>query len=128
MEAFTFLVRWVSAVRSAEIDADRFLRSAKVVARDVSREFDGKAEVESLKRVVASLSDPSDIDDVPEIARRLLCIPLPLPRFAEVQRPSPRENGTAAAAKAPAVVVAFTSFQLNGVAFGDPHTVQPETF
>jgi len=126
MEALTFLVRWVSAVRSAEIDADRFLRSARVAARDVSRELDGNAEVESLKRVVASISDLSDVDGVPDIARLLLCIPLPLPLFAEVRRPSPRERPTAAAAKAPAVVVAFTSFQLNGVAFGDPQTVQPE--
>ena len=50
----------------------------------------------SLKRVVASLSDLSDVDDVPEIARRLLCIPLALPPFAEARRPSPRENATAA--------------------------------
>lgn len=126
MEALTFLVRWVSAVRSAEVDANRFLRSAKLAARDVSRELDGNAEVESLKHVVASISDLSDVDGVPDIARLLLCIPLPLPVYAEVRRHSPREYPTAAAAKAPAVVVAFTSFQLNGVAFRDPHTVQPE--
>ena len=126
IEALTFLVRWVSAVRSAEIDADRFLRSAKVAARDVSKELDGNTEVESLKRVVASILGLSDVDGVPDIARLLLCIPLPLPLFAEARRPSPREHPAAAGAKAPAVVVAFTSFQLDGVAFGDPHTVQPE--
>src|ERR1700733_6797946 len=67
MEALTFLVRWVSAVRSAEVDADRFLRSAKIAARDGSRGLDGNAEVESFKRVVASISDLSDVDGVPDI-------------------------------------------------------------
>jgi hypothetical protein len=124
-EALAFLARWVAAVRSAEIDADRFLRSAKVAARDVSRELAGN-EIESLKHIVASISELSDIDDVPDIARLLLCISLPLPLFAELQRPSRREHSTAAGAKAPGVVVAFSSFQLNGVAFADPHTVQPE--
>jgi hypothetical protein len=126
MEALTFLVRWVAAVRSAEVDADRFLRSAKVAARDVSRELDGNAEDECLERVVASISGLSDIDGVPDVARLLLCIPLPLPLFVEVQRPSPREHATARPAKAAAVVVAFTCFQLNGVAFANPHTVQPD--
>jgi hypothetical protein len=126
MEALTFLVRWVAAVRSAEVDADRFLRSAKVAARDVSRELDGNAEDECLERVVASISGLSDIDGVPDVARLLLCIPLPLPLFVEAQRPSPREHATARPAKAAAVVVAFTCFQLNGVAFANPHTVQPD--
>jgi hypothetical protein len=120
------LVRWVVAVRSAEIDADRFLRSAKLAARDVSRELAGNAEDESLGRVASRISDLSDVDGLPDIARLLLCIPLPLPLFAEVRRPFPHGSTPAAPAKAPAVVVAFTSFQLNGVAFGDPHTVQPE--
>jgi hypothetical protein len=126
LEALTFLVRWVAAVRSAEIDADRFLRSAKLAARDVSRELAGNAEDESLGRVASRISDLSDVDGFPDIARLLLCIPLPLPLFAEVQRPFPHDRTPAAPAKAPAVVVAFTSFQLNGVAFGDPHTIQPD--
>jgi len=125
LEALTFLVRWVAAVRSAEIDADRFLRSAKLAARDVSRELPANAEGENLRRVASRIADLSDVDGVPDIARLLLCIPLPLPLFAEVQRPLFHDR-IPAPAKGPAVIVAFTSFHLNGVAFGDPHTVQPE--
>lgn len=127
LEALAALVRWTAAVRSAEIDADRFLRAAKLAARDISRELGSSADGESLGRVVSSISDLSDIDGVPDVARLLLGIPLPLPLFAEVQRPLPRDRAAAAPAERPGGVVAFTSFELNGVALGDLHTVQPET-
>ncbi len=126
LEALTLLVRWSVAVRTAEIDADRFSRSAKIVARDVSRELDGNTDVESLKRVVDKIMSLSDIDGIPDVARFLLCIPLPLPLFVEIQKPALRERRQAGSTKAPSVVVAFTSFELNGAALGDPHTVQPD--
>jgi hypothetical protein len=125
IEALSFLVRWASAVRSAEIDADRFLRSAKVAARDISRETGGAQGVENLALAASRISELSDVDGVPDIAQLLLSIPLPLPVFADVAVPARRERAVAAP-RPSEIVVAFTSFQIDGAPFGDPQTIQPE--
>jgi hypothetical protein len=126
VNAMSLLVKWVAAVRAAELEADRFLRSAKILARDVAREAavaDGIARLREISSRIAALSD---IDGVPELARSLLSVPLPLPVFTEV--PIPRRAGGRASAKPKKaeVVVAFAAFQVNGKPFGDPQTIQPE--
>lgn len=125
MQALDSLVRWARAIRSAEVDADRYLRSAKLAARDVSKQLANIPGAEAFVRVTSAISALSDVDGVAEIARRLLSIPLPLPLFVEVSRPL-RHQTTTSTAKEPGVVVAFTSFRIDGLPFGDPHTIQPE--
>lgn len=118
------LVRWTSAVRSAELDADRFLRSAKLAARDISRETEGVWGCEALVRVTLAISSVTDVDAVPGIAKLLACVPLPLPIFAEAPNRQYAAPAESPGPKKPQVVVAFTSFQIDGVPFGNPHTIQ----
>lgn len=116
----------MAAVRAAELDADRFLRSAKLLARDVAREAAAADGAERIREISSRISALSDIDGVPELALLLLSAPLPLPVFAEV--PIRQHTGGRASAepKKPEVVVAFAAFQVNGKPFGDPQTIQPE--
>jgi len=127
IEALSRLLNWRRAIRSAEVDADRYLRSAQLMAREVSQQVAGDSDAAKLVAVAAQISRLSDVDGMLATARSLMCIPLPLPMFAG----SPRTAGSAAAQrepqkKPPAVAVAFTSFMIDGVRFAEPHTVEPQ--
>jgi len=126
LKAMAFLVKWVAAERGAELDAARFLRSAKLLVRDVSREIAPTEEAERIRDICSRVSALSDIDGVPELARLLLSIPLPLPVFAEAPRPQRAGASASAKPKKPEVVVAFAAFQMNGKPVVEPQTVQPE--
>ncbi len=117
------LVNWRRAVRSAEVDADRFLRSAKLVARDVLNDTGEGRSAEALLTVAQGIAKVRDVDEVPKIAELLLTAPLPLPVFAET--PTVTSRPPAADKKPPRIIVAFTSFLLDGLKFDEPHTVQP---
>ena len=82
--------------------------------------------MENLTRAASSISEVCDVDEVPDIARLLLGIPLPLPMFAVVPVVTHVGRTTSPDRKLPAVVVAFTSFEIGGIPFADPHTIQPE--
>jgi hypothetical protein len=126
IRAMSFLVKWAEAVRDAELHADRFLQSAQLLARDVARKAATTDGAKSLQAIASRVVELSDVDHVSGIARLLLSVPLPLPMYAEVRIPRRASGKASAAREKPEVVVAFTSFQLNGTPFGDPQTIQPE--
>jgi len=125
LETLSQLANWQKAVRSAEIDADRYLRSAKIRARDVAKEVNGTSGSEKLAAITQKIADISDIDDVQKIAGLVLGVPLPLPVFAETPRSVGVGRTPVAEKKSPEVIVAFTSFLLDGSAFREPQTVEP---
>jgi len=79
-----------------------------------------------LSGIASRIGRLSDVDEVAEVTRSLLRVPLPLPMFAGT--PSPRIGVThGAQARGPlAIAVAFTTFLLDGMAFEDPQTVEPD--
>jgi hypothetical protein len=125
LESLSHLSNWQKAVRTAEMDADRYLRSAKIRARDVAKELNGNPGSEKLATITQAITEISDVEDVPKIARLVLGLPLPLPVFAE----SPHRVGgggtPVAKKKSPEVIVAFTTFLLDGSPFKQPQTVEP---
>jgi hypothetical protein len=125
LEAVSHLANWQKAVRSAEVDADRFLRSARIRARDVTKEVGGALRSERLATVAQRISELSDVDEVSNVASLLLSVPLPLPIFAEIPRAARVRGAPVPGKKAPEVVVAFTSFLLDGSVFKEPHTIEP---
>jgi hypothetical protein len=125
VNALSFLVRWVTAVRSAEIDADRFLRSAKVAVRESTRVGAGAPDSQDLTAIVSRIFEISDVDQVPDVARLLLCFPLPLPMLVEVHAPMLARRGAPPELSRSEIVVAFASFQIDGIQFLDPHTIRP---
>ncbi len=118
------LLQWETAVRKAEVDADRFLRTAKVEAKDLARELKPDPDSAALLGVAVKVLDLTELDKIPGIAELLLKVPLPLPLFVKVE---PRLTGSAKPTpEKPTVSVAFLSFALQDIAFGDPQTVEPE--
>ena len=126
LEAVSHLANWQKAVRSAELEADRYLQAARLLARDLAKEIDNEVGAEMLAAVAQGVAELSDVDDVPKAASLLLCVPLPLPVFAEARQPVSLGRAPTHEGKAPDVIVAFTSFLMDGLRFEDPHTVQPE--
>jgi hypothetical protein len=119
------LLRWAQAVRSAEEEADRHLRAARQLARDLAREVDSDPEAVRLSMVASTIGAVADVDEVEQIAELLLHTPLPLPLFAEASRPQWSGQGGIASRTVPEVSVAFVSFTLNDVPFGNPQTIEP---
>ncbi|MFL6305701.1 MAG: hypothetical protein ACJ72H_19405 [Candidatus Sulfotelmatobacter sp.] len=129
LEATSRLTQWSVAVRGAEPDADRFLRSAKILAREVAREAAEEGQAANLVAVSARITELTDIDGVSEITELMLKIPLPIPVFAEIQMPRrTREanEGTGNRKNVSEVTVAFTSFRLDGKPLNDPQTIPPQ--
>jgi hypothetical protein len=126
VEALSRLLSWQNAVASAEVEADRFLRSAKLIARNVLREVGNDAEAAPLSSVASWIDRLSDVDEVPQMARSLLRVPLPLPMFAGTLSPWIGTRYGAPVPGPPAIAVAFTSFLIDGMTFKDPQTAEPE--
>lgn len=126
VEAMSRLVRWAVAVRAAEIDADRFLRSAKISAKDLSKGMPDPPPSQSIGNAAARISEVSDVNQLGEIARLLLSLPLPLPVFADVQ-PSINPFPLSTPKSSTDIVVAFTSFNLSGKALSHLQTIKPQT-
>lgn len=125
LDIMCHLLRWAQAVRSAEIEADRHLRAARQLARDLAREVDSDPEAVRLSMVASRIGAVADVDEVEQIAELLLHTPLPLPLFAEVSRHQTSAQAGKAGRTIPEVSVAFVSFALNDVPFGDPQTIEP---
>lgn len=129
LDATSRLAQWSVAVRGAEPDADRFLRSAKILAREVAREAAEDGQAANVVAISARITELTDIDGVSEIADLMLKVPLPIPVFAEIQvprRPREENESTGNRKNRSEVTVAFTSFRLDGKPLKDPQTIAPQ--
>ena len=116
LECAARLTSWTTAIRSCEADADRYLRGAKVVAQDSVGAFNG--ELGQPARTCNDLiAQATTVSDVIPIYDAMLAIPLPIAG----PLPPPRSRvpfGSRDQQKAePKVVVAFTSFAIDGKPF-----------
>jgi hypothetical protein len=126
LDSCNYLLRWTSAIRKAEREAERFLLAAQQTARDLLKDLTPDPELEPFRQAVSQIEAVVAVDQVELIAETLLRIPLPLPLFVEESpwRPTidvPSENkGTLE------ISVAFVSFSLNASPFRNPQTVEPD--
>jgi len=123
VEALSRLASWKDAIRSAEFEADRHLRAAKMLAREVVQDAAQDSCAERLRHAASRVSGVIDCDEIPGVAAAMLTIPLPLPLFSEKKDTGTHVSPTA---EEMSVSVAFASFELNGARFEDPHTIEPE--
>ncbi len=127
LDAFLLLIRWAEAVRSAEIDADRYLRAARQRIADFQTgsavPANGDDRLVTAARAVAGVDA---VGDLPTIARVLLGIPLPLPLYARAPAVRRRAGQEFAPSAKPVITVAFLSFTLYDVPFGNPQAIEPQ--
>ena len=115
VEACARLVAWKGAVRDCEADAERYLRGAKFLLNEAgAKGLEVPASMTKSAQIVAQVSDISKIS---EVFLSVLAVPLPITfplespsTFRPPVSREPREE-------VPPVVVAFTSFNVNGQQF-----------
>lgn len=128
MDVCALLCEWSEAVAQAVLDADRFLRAAKVKARIWSEAKRGAAPPVEYKRFAEDLQNLVDPAQVGEFARRLAGVPLPLGVYVQRDPPRLMQGTVRSEASEPApekLVVAFLKFTIDGVPATELHFVQP---
>lgn len=122
------LVRWRRAVLDAEMDADRFLRSAKERVTLWAQEYSATTATQSLLPVAAEINTLSAIGQVCDVARALAGVPLPVAVFERPVRPEwagdliPEKDSEEEQVD---LTVAFLKFHIDGVAAADVHQFTP---
>ena len=124
VESLSHLAAWREAIRSAELDADRHVRAARMLAREVTAELAQSPSPDPVAAAAARILSVSDFDELSSLAAVILAIPLPLPLFVEKEPRVPIPP--AEAADNTSISVAFASFELDGARFEDPHLIEPE--
>lgn len=116
MECAARLTSWTTAIRSCESDADRYLRAAKVAAQDCtgnsSEEVAGPA-----KTCIDLIRQATTVNDVVPIYEAMLGIPLPVATPSPPPRSRTPFRSRDQRQPEPKVVVAFTSFTVDGKPF-----------
>jgi len=116
VEGCARLVSWQKAVRDCEADADRYLRGAKFLLKEASASKELQIP-ESMTKPAQALLELSDVSKVAEVFRATLAIPLPITFPLEVTRSYGGRAASEPREDVPPVVVAFTSFGVNGQQF-----------
>lgn len=127
LEKFAHVVRWAAAVRSADVNPERYLRAATQGVRDLERRTNPPCSPAVLKAATEAILPVATVEQVEDAAKRLLCTPLPWPEFGVVAATRPPRANTEPAAESPPETgaVAFLTFRMNGAPIPEPHILQP---
>lgn len=126
MEIVWFLSSWARAVRSAEFDADRYLRAAKQRSRDLTQTSQTPPQLKSAPEILGLVEKIQFPDETQKIVEKLLCQPLPLPLFRDGWPDThvwPRKEPTKPGEN---MAIAWISFNFEGKPFGKPQTIRPQ--
>jgi len=126
IEVASRLLSWANAVRTCEVDANRYLQGAKAISRDLSKTADVVASQSPMESFAKAVAEITDIDGVPSLLKLVLAIPLPVP-LTIVPAQATGWTPPAAAKTIPAIIVAFAAFRMNGTILSDAHTVDSDT-
>lgn len=124
LKAFCFLVRWITAVRSAEPEADRYLRAAKQIAADVRQIVQQEKNV--FNTLIDSILSISQTEEVLDVGKKLASVPLPLPFTVKMAESANRVTENPKIERHQVTIV-FASFTVGNQPFLNPHTIEPET-
>jgi hypothetical protein len=122
------LTLWRSAVLDAQVDADRFLRSARERYSMWTDEYGQAEETRTLIAAADAIGRVTQIADVMKVTDALSVVPLPIGVFAQVQRPpwaaklEPHEEKPEELVE---LTVAFLKFQIDDQPAKDVHHVPP---
>jgi hypothetical protein len=113
LEIQSRLLDWRRAILEAEADADRYLRSAKLAARNLHTELRTESDNDDVLAIASSITGLSDVDE------------MPLPMAAEERPRAVWPDGATSQERTHQICVAFTSFMLDGQPFKEPQTIEP---
>ena len=133
LRTLAMLVEWRAAVLSAEVEADRFLRSARERHHQWCEEFSRCDEVAGLAQAASSVKTLSEIGDVGPLCRAVGLTPLPIGILADephrrrrIRMPDEdtgkeKEQSTAP----PQLTIAFLRFTVDGTPASQTEFVTP---
>jgi hypothetical protein len=124
------LMDWRKAVLAAEVDSDRFLRSAKErysIWIDRSAKSPSEIFVGSLQLATAAILEIHAISDISAVCRALATTPLPLPIIFKPShhRWSIRREGIVDEGKPSKLAIAFVKFMIDGMPTNEIHYLSP---
>ena len=122
LKCFAFLINWIKAIRSAEADADRYLRAARLLASEFAQKHAGEMSPALTQRIerVASLRDVAAVATLKE---GILSLPIPFAFFPpepKMERRFEREE-----ASPPPLDIAFVSFDIDGQPASSMNSITP---
>ncbi len=128
VRTLAMLVEWRAAVQGAAIDADRFLRSARILHRAWLEEY-GESEVASaLVAASTAIAELEEVERVASICRATAMVPLPIGIYAADSRRIPRFDEERDETEPPPteLTVAFIRFNIDGKAAADTDFLTPK--
>lgn len=120
LEIVRLLFEWEDASISAAVEADRFLKAARLRLRQLREEPDPDSFVERLIGALSVIDDDFSFSTVRPLRQELASIPLPVAIYTDPIPQVPdwareRELERSAKEKVPDLTVAFVEFKINGV-------------
>src|SRR5208337_1071704 len=97
VELSSRLLSWVDAIKSCEVDADRYLRKAKLLAKELLKDNDAVLTAPQIVSLATAVQGVTDVDEVPKLLGMSLTVPLPIPLSAIPPRSagwSPKSTAT----------------------------------
>jgi hypothetical protein len=124
LEILGFLADWSEAVHSAAVDADRFLRAARLRHRKFSGGTNHAAYPLALVTALVPIHGELDVNAVPGLCARIAELQMPISIFG-IEGRSPFDQRAAAevAAKPDEIAVAFLEFIIDGKAADSLHSL-----
>jgi hypothetical protein len=132
LRTVAMLVEWRAAVLEAEVDADRFLRSARERHRQWSEDFSRHDEVAALAQVASRIDTLGEVGEVGSLCKVVGSTPLPIGIFSD--EPSRRrfripdfstEEEEEERVTPPQLAVAFLRFNVDGAAASQTDFLTP---
>jgi hypothetical protein len=129
VRTLAMLVEWRAAVQGAAIDADRFLRSARILHRAWLEEY-GESEVAcALVAASAAIAELKEVERVASICGATATVPLPIGIYAaDTSRRIPRFDEERDETEQPPteLTVVFIRFNIDGKAAADTDFLTPK--
>ncbi|KAA3451505.1 hypothetical protein C7I87_05610 [Mesorhizobium sp. SARCC-RB16n] len=128
LEVVRFLTEWEQASLSAAIDADRFLRAARLRLKQLREGSEPDSFVTRLVEVLSAINGAFEISAIGHLRRQLAGIPLPIAIFSDppFERPDwTREQEQIPTQQKPDLTVAFVEFKINGTTAERIQTLRP---
>ena len=128
LEIVRFLVEWQEALLTAGIDADRFLRTARLRLSQLRETPDPDLFVARLIEVLSVIDGAFNMSMIGHLRQQIAGIPLPIGIFSDppFERPDwAREQKQKPKDEKPDLTVAFVEFKINGTTAERVQTLRP---
>lgn len=128
LEIVRLLAEWEEASLTAAIDADRFLRAARLRLKQLREEPEPDPFVARLIETLATIDGAFELSAIGSLRQRLARIPLPIAIFSDPPFVRPdwaHEHELTTKEEKPSLTIAFVEFKINGTTAERIQTLRP---